>query len=113
MSVPTLTLEVGMNFFTWNAAFKHIKQWACCQGFCVRKGRSEKAQNNDLKKQTIVCQCEGVYNNNIKKNKNKPSKHSGPTANGMLTFLNQSRIIQIMLLSLLHCIMSTSPDLRN
>ncbi|PKK69900.1 hypothetical protein RhiirC2_780412 [Rhizophagus irregularis] len=44
-----------------DAAFKHIKLWAHQQGFFVRKGRPEKVQSR-RRKQTIVCRCEGVYN---------------------------------------------------
>ncbi|PKC59940.1 hypothetical protein RhiirA1_468732 [Rhizophagus irregularis] len=43
------------------AAFKHIKLWAHQQGFFVRKGRPEKVQSR-RRKQTIVCRCEGAYN---------------------------------------------------
>src|SRR3989337_1483103 len=68
-----LKLEAGMSFLTWKMAFGHIKQWAHQQGFCVRKGRSEKVQSK-RKKQTIVCKCEGIYNNKSKKDKSKSSK---------------------------------------
>ncbi|CAB4402722.1 unnamed protein product [Rhizophagus irregularis] len=71
-SNETLKLEVGMAFLTWKIAFNHIKQWAHQQGFGIRKGRSEKIESK-LRKQTIVCFCEGVYNNQSKKT-NKPSK---------------------------------------
>jgi hypothetical protein len=57
-----LKLEVGLTFFSWKAAFNHIKQWAHNQGFFVRKGRSEKVDT----KQTIVCRCEGVCVNKSK-----------------------------------------------
>ncbi|RGB36965.1 hypothetical protein C1646_695954, partial [Rhizophagus diaphanus] len=42
------------------------------EGFDICKGRSEKIESK-LRKQTIVCFCEGVYNNQSKKT-NKPSK---------------------------------------
>ena len=70
MNVSPLTLEVGLSFLTWKAAFKHIKLWAHQQGFFVRKGRSEKVQSK-RRKQTIVCRCEGMYNN--KSNKSSKS----------------------------------------
>ena len=58
-NVLPLKLEVGLSFPTWKAAFRYVKQWAYQQGFFIRKGRSEKEQSN-LKKQTIVCRCEGL-----------------------------------------------------
>src|SRR5437016_6530703 len=73
LNTPTLKLEVGSTFLTWKAAFEYIKNWAHQQGFYIRKGRSDKVQNK-RRKQTILCRCEGVYNNNAKKNKSKPSK---------------------------------------
>lgn len=72
INIPPLNLEVGMSFPTWKIAFDHIKQWAHQQDFGIRKGRSEKVQTK-LRKQTIVCCCEGVYNNRSKKT-NKPSR---------------------------------------
>ena len=71
-STSSLKLEVGLTFPTWKVAFKNVKQWAHQQGFNVRKGRSENVDSK-RKKQTIVCHCEGVYNNKSK-NKSKPSK---------------------------------------
>ncbi|GES83631.1 hypothetical protein GLOIN_2v1772930 [Rhizophagus clarus] len=53
--------KVRLSFFTWKVAFQHIKQWAHQPGFFVRKGRSEKVRSK-RKKQTIVCQYEGVPN---------------------------------------------------
>ena len=32
-NVSSLTLEVGLSFLTWKAAFSHIKLWAHQQGF--------------------------------------------------------------------------------
>ena len=36
------------------------------KGFFIRKGRSEKIESK-RRKQTIVCHCEGVYNNKSRK----------------------------------------------
>ncbi|PKY26486.1 hypothetical protein RhiirB3_441816 [Rhizophagus irregularis] len=72
-SSDDLTLEVGMTFFTWKSAYDYIKRWSLQQGFFIRQGRCVKVEN-ERRKQTIVCNCEGIYNNEAKKNKNKPSK---------------------------------------
>ncbi|CAB4436243.1 unnamed protein product [Rhizophagus irregularis] len=72
-SSDDLTLEVGMTFFTWKSAYDYIKRWSLQQGFFIRQGRCVKIEN-ERRKQTIVCNCEGIYNNEAKKNKNKPSK---------------------------------------
>ena len=70
MNVSSLTLKVGLFFFTWKAASRHIKIWAHQQGFFICKGRSEKA-NSKLRKLTFVCRCEGVSNTS---KSSKPSK---------------------------------------
>jgi hypothetical protein len=66
MNISSLTLEVGLSFLTWKAAFTHIRLWVHKQGFFIRKGRSEKIESK-RRKQTIVCRCEGVYNNQSRK----------------------------------------------
>ncbi|CAB5336267.1 unnamed protein product [Rhizophagus irregularis] len=72
-SSDDLTLEVGMTFFTWKSAYDYIKRWSLQQNFFIRQGRCVKVEN-ERRKQTIVCNCESIYNNEAKKNKNKPSK---------------------------------------
>ncbi|RGB25277.1 hypothetical protein C1646_771963 [Rhizophagus diaphanus] len=72
-SIDDLTLEVGMTFLTWKSAYVYIKRWSLQQGFFIRQGRTVNVEN-ERRKQTIVCNCEGTYNNEAKKNKNKPSK---------------------------------------
>jgi hypothetical protein len=72
-SSSSLVLEVGLTFLTWKSAFDYIGQWSLKQGFFIRKGRSEKLQN-ELRKQTLLCYCEGEYVNKSRKPSTKPSK---------------------------------------
>ncbi|RIA89084.1 hypothetical protein C1645_738894 [Glomus cerebriforme] len=70
LSTLTLILEVGMTFLTWKSAYDHINS---NKVFFIRQGRCVKLEN-ERRKQTILCNCEGTYNNEAKKNKSKPSK---------------------------------------
>ena len=74
-SSDDLTLEVGMTFLTWKSAYDYIKRWSLQQGFFIRQGKCVKVEN-ERRKQTIVCNCEGKYNNEAKKNKNQAFKNS-------------------------------------